>query len=75
MFRKYKRIMVKRFFISLIFISFCLCSFSQEKELIIKDIRAKFKEINDYKSYQEILLDNEDFMEQITDGGGQLTAY
>jgi hypothetical protein len=75
MFRKCKRITDKRFFISLILISLCLGSFSQEKDLIIKDIRAKFKEINDYNNYQKIVLDNKDLMEQMTDGGGQLTAY
>ena len=67
--------MDKRFFISLIFISLYLSSYSQDKELIIKDIRTKFKEINAYENYQKIVLDNEDFMEQMTDGGGQLTAY
>lgn len=67
--------MDKRFFVSVIFISLCLISFSQEKDLIIKDIRAKFKEINDFKNYQKIVLDNEKFIGQMTDGGGQLTAY
>ncbi|MEO1715263.1 MAG: hypothetical protein AAFU60_18190 [Bacteroidota bacterium] len=41
----------------------------------IQDVRTKFTTINQME-FQEILtLENEQFLEQIPDGGGQLTAY
>ena len=48
---------------------------TQAQSDAIQDIRTKFTTINQME-FQEILtLENEQFLEQIPDGGGQLTAY
>jgi hypothetical protein len=67
--------MLKSVISAFIFTTLCLCGFTQEKELIIKDIRVKFKELNDYKYNKKIVLENDEFIEHMTDGGGILTAY
>ncbi|MDZ7741071.1 MAG: hypothetical protein U5Q03_04795 [Bacteroidota bacterium] len=41
----------------------------------IAEIRHKFKTINQDTTYTTMTLDNEEFLEQMTDGGGQLTGY
>lgn len=55
--------------------TFLFHGISQDKDVIIKNIREKFKEINDYKNYKKISFDNEEFMEHMTDGGGELNVY
>lgn len=51
-----------------------LISFSQEESLI-KDINEKFKTINQTRSYQKTILQNEEFMEHVPDFGGELTGF
>jgi hypothetical protein len=41
----------------------------------IQDIREKFQSINRDKNYTVLTLNNEEFLEQMTEGGGQLTGY
>ena len=50
-------------------------SFAQSKADIIKSIKKEFKDINDDNSYTKVVLENEEFMEQMTDRGGSLTGY
>jgi len=47
--------------------------FAQNKK--IKEIRKKFQTINRDTTYSTLTLNNEEFLEQMTDGGGQLTGY
>lgn len=48
---------------------------SSQTDPRVLEIREKFKKINDSKNYRVISLNNQEFMEDITDGGGELTAY
>lgn len=41
----------------------------------IQDIRTKFATINQMEFQEVLTLENEQFLAQIPDGGGQLTAY
>ena len=50
-------------------------AFGQVKEDKIIDIRKKFQIINQDSSYKTKNLINEQFLEQMTDGGGELTGY
>ena len=49
--------------------------FGQTKEEKIKSVREKFQIINSDTTYQTKTLTNEQFLEQMTDGGGELTGY
>ena len=52
-----------------------LSSTTWEQEDKIKDIQSKFRSINQDTTYTILTLDNEAFLEQMTDGGGQLIGY
>lgn len=41
----------------------------------IQDIREKFQQINQISDYQIILLENEEFLDPMPDGGGELKGY
>ena len=63
----------------LTFISFFIFSYSS---LLAQDISNKYpeliqkvKSINKDTSFEKIILENEEFMPQMTDGGGELTGY
>ncbi|HAF30776.1 MAG TPA: hypothetical protein DCG75_17170 [Bacteroidales bacterium] len=64
-----------RYILTILIFLFYFNSFSQDTESAIKDIREKFKTINQINSYQEIVLNNEEFLEHMTDGGGHLTGF
>jgi hypothetical protein len=49
--------------------------FAQSNGDMIKSIRKEFKAINDDGSLKKVVLENEEFMEQMTDRGGSLTGY
>lgn len=49
--------------------------FSQTKADQVKEIQRKFKHINSDTGYQVRTLEGEQFLEQTTDGGGQLSGY
>jgi len=61
------------FFLVAIFVA--NISFAQSKADIIKSIKKEFKDINDDNSYTKVALENEEFMEHMTDRGGSLTGY
>lgn len=57
----------------IVFIALVLSAFTQKDEL--KQLKKDIIEIDKYKNYQKIILNNEEFMMQMTDGGGSLTGY
>ncbi|GAA3916548.1 hypothetical protein GCM10022209_06610 [Chitinophaga oryziterrae] len=61
------------FFLVAIFVA--NVSFAQSKADIIKSIKKEFKDINDDNSFKKVVLENEEFMEHMTDRGGSLTGY
>jgi uncharacterized protein YuzB (UPF0349 family) len=52
-----------------------LSSYGQTKEQIIRNIRQQFQSINSDKTLKKVSLENEEFLENMTDGGGELTGY
>jgi hypothetical protein len=62
--------------IGTIFITLTLtASYCQSTEQLISDIRTEFKRINTEAKLRTTELNNEEFLEQMTDGGGKLTGY
>lgn len=49
--------------------------FCQTQNDAVLDIRKKFKIINGIKDYQIKILENEEFLDQMTDGGGELKGF
>ena len=49
--------------------------FAQQNISTVDNIRKAVEKINSDTSYTTKTLDNEEFMKQMTDGGGQLTGY
>lgn len=50
-------------------------SHCQTKTELINTIREDFRAINSDRSLTKETLDNDDFMEHVTDGGGSITGY
>ena len=48
---------------------------AQTKSELISQIRKNFRAINNDRSLTQIKLTDEDFMDNVTDGGGELTGY
>jgi len=65
---------IKKFVFPLLLL-FCLAGYGQTKDEIINNIRTDFQSINRDTTLKKILVEDEDFMEQATDGGGELTGY
>ena len=65
----------KPLFLSSVFILFFLPSYSQTKEEIIKSIRKNFRQINSDRTLKKISLEDEEFLENMTDGGRELSGY
>lgn len=65
-----------RLILFILFLSTNMTSaFSQTEEESIDLIRKQFKWINDQADFIIIELNNEDYLEQIPDNGGQLKGY
>ena len=63
-------------FIGTIFITLTLTtSYCQSTERLISNIRTEFKRINTEAKLRTTELNNEEFLEHMTDGGGSLTGY
>ena len=60
------------FFLSLFFF---VISFAQTKDEQIKLIRKKFEIINKDTTLRKVTLENEEFLTNMTDGGGELTGF
>lgn len=54
---------------------FYLSSYCQTKEEIIKNIKQQFLLINSDKTLKKIVLENEEFLEDIPDGGCELKGF
>jgi hypothetical protein len=54
---------------------FFIVSFAQTREEQVKLIRKKYEFINRDTTLRKIVLENEEFLEDMTDGGGKLTGY
>jgi len=62
-------------FIAFILSAFSMVGYGQSKDAIIKDIKNSFQQINNDKSLKVVKLENEEFLQNMTDGGGSLTGY
>lgn len=51
------------------------CIYSQDKNPIIMAISQKAEAIDSIENYEILSLQNEEFLDQMTDGGSQLEAY
>lgn len=54
---------------------FQIVSFPQIKQEQIKVIRKKFEVISKDPTLKKVVLENEEFLENMTDGGGELTGF
>jgi hypothetical protein len=52
-----------------------LTALGQDKARIISDIRKEFKIINNETTLKKVVLNDEEFLDHTTDGGGQLTGF
>jgi len=53
----------------------CHCSYAQDKNEIIKEIRKEYVRINALNEIHKISLDADEFLEEMPDGGAELTGY
>ena len=60
------------FFLSTFFLT---VSFAQSKNEQIKQIRKRFEIINKDTTLRKVTLENEEFLINVTDGGGELTGF
>ena len=72
-------IRIQKIFFS-ISILFCLSGYgqtnqTQKTDSLIKKLRKEFQAINSDTTLKTILLEGDEFMEQATDGGGELSGY
>ena len=65
----------KHIFLLLVTLALVVTGLTQQKSEIIKGIKAEFTQINADKSLRKVILENEEFLEHMTDGGGELTGY
>jgi hypothetical protein len=56
------------------FFGFSLAA-AQEKQVMVKNIRQECYAINREKAMKKIVLNNEDFLDHMPDGGGKLTGF
>lgn len=65
-----------RLFIITVFIFSGICnSYCQSKDELVANIRKLYLEINDDHSLKKVILQNENFLPDATDGGCSLTGY
>jgi len=63
-------------FISSVFLVFCFSLVAaQQKQLIINQIRKECNAINKDKVMKRVVLNHEDFLDHMTDGGGKVTGF
>lgn len=63
--------------IVLLILTFTIMStcFTQAKADMINGIQIEIKRINAHKGLKKVTLENEEFLENMTDGGGEITGY
>src|SRR6187399_2214269 len=69
------RTTVKHIFLFFMGTVIFIVSFAQTKDEQIKLIRKKFEIINKDSTLRKVVLENEDFLSNMTDGGGKLTGF
>ena len=55
--------------------AFMSASCGQTNPDMVKEIRKEFQSINSDTAYKKVTLENEEFLENMTDGGGELTGF
>jgi len=65
----------KHIFFFLFSVLFFIVAFAQTKNEQIKSIRKKFETINRDTTLRKVTLENEEFLINMPDGGGELTGY
>lgn len=50
-------------------------SFAQSKEEMVRLVRKEFQAINNDSTLKTVVLNNEDFLDEMPDGGGSLTGF
>jgi len=65
----------KHIFSFLLGVLFFVVSFAQTRDAQIKLIRKKFETINKDTTLRKVTLENEEFLTNMTDGGGELTGF
>jgi len=66
---------IKYIFFLLLDISFVAITFAQTKDAQIKSIRKRFQHIDSDTTLKKATLENEEFLLNMTDGGGELTGF
>jgi hypothetical protein len=64
-----------RFLYLLTFLLASFLTYSQENNTGVENIRHIVEQVNQDSEYVKRVLNNEEFMEEATDGGGELTGY
>ncbi|MBL3654496.1 hypothetical protein [Fulvivirga sediminis] len=59
----------------MIFICYGSLASGQTKEEHIQNLRSEFQRVNSITDLKEIVIDSEDFLDHVTDGGGELKGY
>jgi hypothetical protein len=49
--------------------------YGQKKDFVVKNIRRLYKQINSDSTLKTVKFENEEFLHQMTDGGGSLTGF
>lgn len=65
----------KNIFLFILCLSFLSAGFGQGNNRQIKTIRKQFQTINNDHTLKMIVLENEEFLTNMTDGGGKLTGF
>lgn len=50
-------------------------AFAQNKAVVLTKIRQEFRAVNSDRGLKEIVLNNEEFLDHMPDGGGKLTGF
>lgn len=67
--------LLKRLLSFFILLAVACSAAGQTKTERMKAIREEFRAINDDSTLKMVQLQNEEFMDEVTDGGGELTGY
>jgi hypothetical protein len=65
----------RKWFLLIAMVSVFTSVSAQSKNSLVNEKRKTFDEINASPSLRKITLENEDFLENMTDGGGELVGY
>ncbi|MBD0333476.1 MAG: hypothetical protein ICV66_12565, partial [Chitinophagaceae bacterium] len=66
---------VSKLILSTLLILCFVTTWGQDKKNVIQQIRKEFQAINSDSSLKKVALTSEEFLEHMTDGGGELTGF